>query len=178
LLSVATSRHTVHYCCKINLCVLVECLVSWYCRKLCYFTVTIVSAYMVCSDDTTSIVRKYQHAMCTLAYCSKVEFCTSPPQGCAILTVSNKCEVHLLLKVCAVGVLVLATTLTLCWKYQAHTEYYSCFELWSLEFMSQPAAQTFCLKCPPYTIYTWHSLCTHPAAYNQTVQVQAANLEI
>lgn len=55
-------------------------------------------AYMVCSDDTTSIVRKYEHAMCTLAYCSKVEFCTSPPQGCAILTISDKCEVHLLLK--------------------------------------------------------------------------------
>jgi hypothetical protein len=37
--------------------------------------------------------------MCTLAYCSKVEFSTSSPQGCAILTVSDKCEVHLLLKV-------------------------------------------------------------------------------
>jgi hypothetical protein len=37
--------------------------------------------------------------MCTLAYCSKVELCTSPPQGCAILTLSDKCEVHLLLKV-------------------------------------------------------------------------------
>jgi valyl-tRNA synthetase len=55
-------------------------------------------AYMVCSDVTTSIVRKYQHAISTLAYCSKVEFCTSPPQGCAILTVSDKCDVHLLLQ--------------------------------------------------------------------------------
>jgi hypothetical protein len=61
-----------------------------------------------------------------------VEFCASPPQGCAILTVSDKCEVHLLLKVCAVDVLdtahVLAATLTLCWKYQAHTDHYSHFE--------------------------------------------------
>lgn len=87
---------------------------------------------MVCSDVTTSIVRKYQHAISTLAYCSKVEFCTSPPQGCAILTVSDKCDVHLLLQVRAAAVLdaahVLATTLTLCWKYQAHTVHCSHFE--------------------------------------------------
>ncbi|PSN35861.1 Valine--tRNA ligase [Blattella germanica] len=56
-------------------------------------------AYMICSDDDTSTtVQKYQAALATLAYCSKVELCKSAPQGCAILTVSNKCEVHLLLK--------------------------------------------------------------------------------
>jgi len=149
---------------------------SWYCRKLCYFTVTIVSAYVVCSDDTTSIVRKYQNAMCTLAYCSKVEICTSPPQGCAILTVSDKCEVHLLLKVCAVAVLVLATTLTLCWKYQAHIEHYSLLNLGSLEFMSQPAAHIFCLKCLPYTRDTHYTLIQQCRV--KQYRVQAADFEM
>ncbi|XP_069705538.1 valine--tRNA ligase isoform X2 [Periplaneta americana] len=56
-------------------------------------------AYIICSDEaTSSTVNKYQSAVSTLAYCSKVELSSSPPQGCAILTVSDKCEVHLLLK--------------------------------------------------------------------------------
>jgi valyl-tRNA synthetase len=67
------------------------------------FVSCLVAAYMVCSNDTYAVVCKYQSAVCTLAYCSKVEFCTSPPPGCAILTVSDKCEVHLLLRVCVVG---------------------------------------------------------------------------
>jgi hypothetical protein len=58
-----------------------------------------VPVYVVCSDDIAAVLQKYCSAMCTLAYCSKVEFCTSPPQGCAILTLSDKCEMHLLLKV-------------------------------------------------------------------------------
>lgn len=33
-----------------------------------------------------------------MAYCSKTETNTSPPKGCTIITVSDKCEVHLLLK--------------------------------------------------------------------------------
>jgi hypothetical protein len=107
-------------------------VVCWYCRKLCYFTVTIVSAYVACSDDTISIVLKYQRSMCILAHCSRVQYNTSPPQGCAILTISDKCEVHLFLKVRAAAVLdtahVLATTLTLCWKYCVHTKHYSHFE--------------------------------------------------
>lgn len=59
---------------------------------------TKTEVHVVCSDDIAAVVQKYQSAICTLAYCSKVEFCTSPPQGCAILTLSDKCEVHLLLK--------------------------------------------------------------------------------
>jgi hypothetical protein len=126
---------------------------SWYCRKLCSFIVTIVSAYMVCSDDAMSIVHKYEHAMCTLAYCSKVEFCASPPQGCAILTVSDKCEVHLLLKVCAVAVHytahVRASTFVLCWKYQAHTEHTPILHFRGPEFKSGPGAQVFYLRHIP-----------------------------
>ncbi|PNF40962.1 hypothetical protein B7P43_G08857 [Cryptotermes secundus] len=59
---------------------------------------TKTEVYMVCSDEIAVVLRKYCSAMCTLAYCSKVEFSMSPPQGCAILTLSDKCEVHLLLK--------------------------------------------------------------------------------
>ncbi|CAG2054897.1 unnamed protein product [Timema podura] len=57
-------------------------------------------AYVVCSDDGVSAtVGKFQSALSTLAYCSKVEVNpASLPSGCAILTVSDKCEVHLLLK--------------------------------------------------------------------------------
>lgn len=62
-----------------------------------------VPVHVVCSDDIAAVVQKYWSAICTLAYCSKVEFCTSPPQGCAILTLSDKCEVHLLLKVWMMG---------------------------------------------------------------------------
>lgn len=149
---------------------------SWYCRKVCYFTITIVSAYMVCSDDITSIVRKYQHAMCTLAYCSKVELCTSPPQGCAILTVSDKCEVHLLLKVCA-AVASHNINLTLCWKYQAHAEHYSLvLNLGSLEFMSHPAVQIFCFKCLLYTRETQYALIQQCTVKHY--RVQAADFEM
>nr|CAD7454031.1 unnamed protein product [Timema tahoe] len=57
-------------------------------------------AYVVCSDDGVSAtVCKFQSALSTLAYCSMVEVNpASLPSGCAILTVSDKCEVHLLLK--------------------------------------------------------------------------------
>lgn len=41
---------------------------------------------------------KYLSSLCTLAYCSKIELNQTAPNGCAILTVSDKCEVHLLLK--------------------------------------------------------------------------------
>ncbi|KAJ9598284.1 hypothetical protein L9F63_011024 [Diploptera punctata] len=60
---------------------------------------TKTEAYVVCSDDETSAsLKKYQSALSTLSYCSKMEVSTSPPKGCVILTVSDKCEVHLLLK--------------------------------------------------------------------------------
>ncbi|GLH05799.1 Probable elongation factor 1-beta [Gryllus bimaculatus] len=60
---------------------------------------TRTEAYLVCSDSAVSdLLGKYSDAMATLAFCSKMEVSTSPPPGCAILTVSDKCEVHLLLK--------------------------------------------------------------------------------
>lgn len=44
-------------------------------------------------------IEKYISALCTLAYCSKIDLnIETIPAGCAILTVSDKCEVHLLLK--------------------------------------------------------------------------------
>lgn len=43
-------------------------------------------------------LQKYIPALCTLAYCSKIELNQTSPTGCAILTISDKCEVHLLLK--------------------------------------------------------------------------------
>lgn len=46
-----------------------------------------------------SIIEKFSDAISTLAYCSKLETTCQTPSGCAILTVSDKCEVHLLLKV-------------------------------------------------------------------------------
>lgn len=37
-------------------------------------------------------------AILTLAYCSRAFVNNTPPEGCTIITVSDKCEVHLLLK--------------------------------------------------------------------------------
>lgn len=59
-------------------------------NNCCFFP-----AYLFVKDDW---VQKYSSALCTLAYCSKIEFNVNAPVGCAILTVSDKCEVHLLLK--------------------------------------------------------------------------------
>lgn len=54
---------------------------------------------MKCNDAITeAIVNKYNTSIQTLAYCSKAEVTSSPPEGCTIITVSDKCEVHLLLK--------------------------------------------------------------------------------
>ncbi|KAL3276232.1 hypothetical protein HHI36_020948 [Cryptolaemus montrouzieri] len=60
---------------------------------------TKTEAYVKCSDASVSnVVSKYNAALCTLAYCSKVAINETQPVGCAVLTVSDKCEVHLLLK--------------------------------------------------------------------------------
>lgn len=60
---------------------------------------TKTDAYVVCSDSgSTEILRKYAKDLLTTAYCSKLEFDEAPPAGCAILTVTGQCEVHLLLK--------------------------------------------------------------------------------
>lgn len=56
-------------------------------------------AYIQCTDAATeSTIQKYSLALQTLAYCSKTALGENIPAGCTIITVSDKCEVHLLLK--------------------------------------------------------------------------------
>lgn len=58
--------------------------------------------YIKCSDQNTlEIVTKFKLEISTFANCSKVELIneSSVLTGCAILSVSDKCQVHLLLKV-------------------------------------------------------------------------------
>lgn len=56
-------------------------------------------AYIVCTDSQPKdILNKYASDLATISYCSKIELDATPPAGCAILTVSGQCEVHLLLK--------------------------------------------------------------------------------
>lgn len=56
-------------------------------------------AFIVSSDETlTGILKAYAKDLSTMAYCSAVNFDETPPNGCAILTISGQCEVHLLLK--------------------------------------------------------------------------------
>lgn len=60
---------------------------------------TKTEAYIVCiSDATKLILQKFSNDLLTTAYCSKLQFDEQPPNGCAILTVTGQCEVHLLLK--------------------------------------------------------------------------------
>lgn len=60
---------------------------------------TKTEAFVVCSDITTkTILQKFSNDLLTTAYCSKLNFDKQPPNGCAILTVTGQCEVHLLLK--------------------------------------------------------------------------------
>nr|CAH7749062.1 unnamed protein product [Callosobruchus chinensis] len=60
---------------------------------------TKTEAYIQCSDDATAeIVTNYISALKTLAYCSKIGVNEESPKGCTIITVSDKCEVNLLLK--------------------------------------------------------------------------------
>lgn len=53
------------------------------------------TAYFYTKED---YLMKYLPTICTLSYCSKIEVNITAPPGCAILTISDKCEVHLLLK--------------------------------------------------------------------------------
>ncbi|KAK5642775.1 hypothetical protein RI129_008942 [Pyrocoelia pectoralis] len=60
---------------------------------------TKTEAYIQCSDkEYTDMVESFIPVLQTLAYCSKVEINSKIPSGCTIITVSDKCEVHLLLK--------------------------------------------------------------------------------
>jgi valyl-tRNA synthetase len=60
-----------------------------------------ISVFVKCSDaKLKSQLVPLTSAIATLAYCSKVDFDQAPPSsGCAILPVSDKCEVHLVLQV-------------------------------------------------------------------------------
>ncbi|XP_037080211.1 valine--tRNA ligase-like isoform X2 [Pollicipes pollicipes] len=52
-----------------------------------------------CSEpETAAVLRRLAAAVATLSYSSRVEVNAEPPAGCAISTVSDKCEAHLLLK--------------------------------------------------------------------------------
>uniref|UniRef100_A0A336LQN1 Valine--tRNA ligase n=1 Tax=Culicoides sonorensis TaxID=179676 RepID=A0A336LQN1_CULSO len=56
-------------------------------------------AFIVSTDDfSKSVLEKFASDLATLAYCSNVEISAEPPKGCAILTITGSCEVHLLLK--------------------------------------------------------------------------------
>lgn len=58
---------------------------------------TKTETYVLCTSNQSSyILKKYSLALSTLSY-SNIHF-DAPPLGCAILTVSGDCEVHLLLK--------------------------------------------------------------------------------
>lgn len=60
---------------------------------------TKTDAYIVSTDaGTIDILKKFSADLATTAYCSTIEFDKPPPTGCAILTISGQCEVHLLLK--------------------------------------------------------------------------------
>jgi len=59
-------------------------------------------AYIKYSDESILItVTKFILEIATFANCNKVELIDSSctPTGCAILSISDKCQVHLLLKV-------------------------------------------------------------------------------
>lgn len=64
----------------------------------CYFTV-----YLQCTDvETRELLSHYTDVIATLTNASAVIVQTTvekpPPEGCAVMTVSTKCEVHMLLK--------------------------------------------------------------------------------
>lgn len=60
---------------------------------------TKTEAYILCDDEKSNeTIKRFQSELQTLSYCSKIEIVKSPPTGCAILTISAQCEVHLMLK--------------------------------------------------------------------------------
>ncbi|RZF33102.1 hypothetical protein LSTR_LSTR009831 [Laodelphax striatellus] len=58
-----------------------------------------VDVFVCCSDKSTEqTVDKFSLLIKTLAGCNKLELTQEPPVGCAILTISDKCIVHMLIK--------------------------------------------------------------------------------
>lgn len=73
------------------------CLISW----LFYLSVT---GYLQCIDsDTAALVQTYSLQIQTLSYSQAIHPVvggdTTIPQGCAVAIASDKCTVHLMLKV-------------------------------------------------------------------------------
>ncbi|KAL1130732.1 hypothetical protein AAG570_011973 [Ranatra chinensis] len=54
--------------------------------------------YSTTDSESLKILTDYCQTIITLSYCSKLEKTDKCPEGCAILTVSDKCQIHLLLK--------------------------------------------------------------------------------
>lgn len=60
---------------------------------------TKTEAFIVATDEPSrTVLQKFMSDLATLSYCAKIDLDTTPPTGCAILTVTGTCEVHLLLK--------------------------------------------------------------------------------
>lgn len=62
---------------------------------------TKTEAFIVCTaDESLAILQKFAADLATTAFCSRIvlETTESPPAGCAILTISGQCVVHLLLR--------------------------------------------------------------------------------
>lgn len=57
---------------------------------------TKTEAYLKTSDE--EVLSKYSLTLETLSFCSSIKINQTAPAGCAILTVSDKCEVNLLLR--------------------------------------------------------------------------------
>ena len=65
-----------------------------------FFCMSLV--YIKCSDEeTANLIRTHPDLIRVLALASSVEIMVnqSPPTGCAVQTVSAKCETHLMIKV-------------------------------------------------------------------------------
>lgn len=59
-----------------------------------------MTGFICCTDDNlTSILQTYLLEIKTLAHWEKLKINETPPSGCAVLTVSNKCQIHLSLRV-------------------------------------------------------------------------------
>jgi valyl-tRNA synthetase len=55
--------------------------------------------YVVCSDpEILSSLDKFNGDLLVLSFCSTLKLNEEPPAGCAILTISDKCVIHVLLK--------------------------------------------------------------------------------
>ncbi|KAI5735502.1 hypothetical protein M8J77_019277 [Diaphorina citri] len=55
--------------------------------------------YVTCTDPHLSeVVTQFSLTIRTLAYCSNIHLNETPPPGCAISTLSEKCSIHLLLQ--------------------------------------------------------------------------------